>query len=319
MVLDKKIRLKMSDLQFDENVSDIFLNKINVPLPMVGDYPVQETLDILRTGSVRSKGKRYNILKYIKSVYAPVHIDDGGSGRGFLYPYRKETYIDVLKEISSYVDLIITYPDGEPDIMEEYISYGANGFMVTNWKEEYQKIKNNYEVSISRSVVGNAYNKNFDGGFDGYVVPDGGLLDYDLLEKIKKDDRNFSGMPNLLCKTTCPYLDEHVLYLKENGRFDYTWDKYHSCPSNTKKSFFIPRPVLVKLLREGYIDSVKLVGRNSYLEKNISVLLYYIFGEAYPNIEKIYNHIVVNNNWMFSNMVSLNCKYDCLNCDRKCY
>lgn len=315
-----KVRFKSEDLYVEGDPKDVFLNSIKFPLTMVG-LGAEEMVKVFSHDTITFNDKEYDFKKYIKYVYAPVHIDDGGSGRSFGYPYNRDNYYDILNRLSEHVDISITFPRGGKDTMERYINLGVTNFMVTEWDNSYHDLKLKYpNVEIMRSIVGNSYNRDFDDDFDGYIIPNRDVLNWDVLSEVKSIKKSIAILPNLGCKVTCDRMDEHLNFHIENGSFDSEWPAGVGCPKDTEKSFFIPRELVFKLLKDGFVDTVKLTDRGSPLDANIALALYFIYGEAYPSHKNYFRKdLKVMNNWLFSNMVTLDCKFDCLNCDKKCY
>lgn len=287
------------------DLSQAFYDKFEIPLTI---HETEQIFDMI------TPYNKYCDTNLIQCVYLPVHAEDGGSGRGFVYPYNKENYYNLIQRILKYKPIIITFPKGDPAVMEKYINMGVKRFMVSKWNDEYDNLKKKYpDLRIERSIVGNSNNEEIDCRFDGIVVPYKWLLN---IEKIKEASKkvDLTVLPNHTCRVGCQYLDIHPI--AHTDKYLNTTNTPFICPEG--KSFFIPREILYNLLP--YVKTIKLTDRQSTVSWYEAFINYYVYGEpfALDNVNLIQNGFVINN-YAFSNMKSGMCEFKCDTCDKKCY
>lgn len=259
--------------------------------------------------------------KYIQSVYLPPHMDDGLSGRPFLYNYNKQDYYKLIERILEYKPVVLTYPLGEINVIEKYARIGIKRFMVSNWSNDYYKLKERFDIKIERSIVGNANNFVLDSRFDSIVLPYRLMLKKSEIIKISKQT-DLIIIPNHICYIDCKYIDEHPLLSSEIDTECKGEDIKNYCYVLNKKenykNVFIPREVLCELLP--YIKTIKLVERLSKPEVYLNYLRYYALNKELEilsfNDKKNIKTIMKYKN---SNLKGGECGFECVSCDKKCY
>ena len=280
----------------------MYKNKFEVPLTI---YNTEQIFQILKNSKYR---------EVIQNVYVPPHPDDGGSGRVFKYPYDKAGYYRLLRLILKEVEVVMTFPQGIPEVIEKYARLGVKRFMVSNWNDAYTIIKQKYPgVIIERSIVGNSYNETIDYRFDGIVIPYKWLLDIEKIKEASKDIKLIA-LVNHNCRVSCSSLDihpqRHITQI-----FDEKFD--HSCPMG--KTFFVPKPVVDELTK--YVSTIKITDRLSPPEWYLDYLNYYAFDKPF----EIGNNLIREEQqrtidlFNSSNMKQMNCRFECQNCSKKCY
>ena len=303
----------MSNLDSLNNFQKKLLNKFNIPLTFLDTY------DVFRNISRESK-----YYPYIKMVYTSVHATDGGSGRAFGNNISKQEYINILKKIMLYKPVYISYPFPDFDVMQEYIDYGVMNWMVSIWDDYFYTLKSAYpNLRISRSIVGNAYNQNMDSRFDSIVVPYHKLLDRDWLGE--QDSTKVTIIPNQTCKPVCHNLDNHLYWICQTGIVCHPEVVETHCP-DFPRLFFVPRQNLEMIIDS--IGDIKLLDRALDCYYYERFLDHYIYGDDFPVEEIRFNPQLysifreckkVCESWSNSEMVTGNCKFDCLECKKICY
>lgn len=280
-----------------------YINKFEVPLTV---WDTEEIFIFLENAKYQ---------KVFQNVYLPPHPDDGGSGRVFKYDYTKGDYYRLIKRLAKEIDIVMTYPAGDVKVMKKYMKLGINRYMVSSWNNEYDELKkNNPQLIIERSIVGNAHNEEVDYRFDGMVIPYEWLLD---IERIKKESKKIRliALVNHNCRVTCPSLDLHPqrhLTQIYNEKFD------HVCPT-TEKTYFVPRQVVEELVK--YVDAIKITDRLSPPDWYINYIDYYLGDKK---LDSNNNPVRIEQNKtdkMFesSNMKTLTCRFECKTCKSRCY
>jgi len=288
--------------------------RFNIPLTFLDPRGVFKNI---------SPNSRY--YPYIKMVYAPVHIDDGGSGRTFALDMPKAEYIRLLRAIMRYKPVYITYPFPDLKVMEEYIDYGVTDWMISEWNDKFNDLKaRNPLLKINRSIVGNAYNPEIDDRFDKTVISYFRLMDLDWIKR--QDGNRITVIPNQTCQTNCRNLDNHLLWIVKTN-VTVADKKITTCPEKTT-NFFVPRENMGMML--DYVDDIKILDRALNCFYYEQYLGYYIFNEMFDlnNPEISYNpqlrvifraNLNTIRNRAGSIMATGNCKFDCSNCAGKCY
>lgn len=289
-------------------------DRFNIPLTFLDPRGVFK--------SISPDSKYY---QYIKMVYAPVHIDDGGSGRTFAMHISKVEYIRLLRAIMRYKPVYITYPFSDLRVMEEYINYGVMDWMISEWDDGFYGLKAKYpSLKINRSIVGNAYSPEIDKRFDKTVISYFRLMDLDW---IKQQDRNrITVIPNQTCQANCRNLDNHLIWIVKTN-VTLAGNRVTTCPEKTT-NFFVPRDNIEMMI--DYIDDIKVLDRALNCFYYEQYLDYYIFDEMFdlddpeikynPQLRVIFStNLNTLKNRANSNIITGNCKFKCSNCDRKCY
>lgn len=291
--------------EFNEDFREIF----EIPLTFEGEEILFD--NIIDNG-------QYLNPAYIQSVYMPVHGEDGESGRVFLYKYNKDEYYDLIKRILVYKPIVLTYPKGDVGVIKKYCELGVRGFMVSEWNDEFFKLKSIYKgLKFHRSIVGNSYNENIDERFDSIVVAYHKMLDVDYLrEASKKVDLVL--LCNHHCNPACVNIDNHLF--KTDSRIH----GYFICPQDTN-SYFVPRQALLRVLP--YVKTLKLVDRCESAELYETCLNYYtgdsdfdveLIGDR-DTIRLVLRFILKDRLYPYSRMAEGNCEFKCKTCDRKCF
>ena len=256
----------------------------------------------------------FNIIdeynEHISYVYAPPHIDYGGSGRQFQYDFDRESYDELLVEINKIKPVIITDPGAFS--INRYIDIGITNFMVSYWSIEMDILKQSHpEVKIVRSIVNNAFNERVDKRFDGIVAPYKALLSPKVMNSIKSQIDDITIIPNHFCKLECHALDAHPAQTVNNIKQSYR------CPDNTK-NLFIPREVLMRILP--HITTIKLVDRVVAPSYYVNYMRYYLGLDELQNQNPVNEtNIRTINLYKSSNLVTGNCEFNCRYCSKKCY
>ncbi|GEM_PF-7131264 len=299
------------------NDSDEFqkklLNRFNIPLTFLDTY------DVFRNISADSK-----YYPFIKMVYAAVHPSDGSSGRAFGTNISKSEYVALLKRIMAFKPVYISWPYPDMNVMREYIDYGVMNWMISRWDDRFISLKSAYpDLSISRSIVGNAYNQDMDGRFDAIVIAYHKLLDREWLGE--QQPSRVTIIPNQTCKPVCRNLDTHLYWICNTGTVYHPDVVETHCP-DYPRFFFIPRQNLEMIIDR--INDIKLLDRAldcSYYERFMD---HYIFDAPFPVEEIRFNPqlysiykdcTTVCEKWSDSELVTGNCKFDCLACEKTCY
>ncbi len=303
----------MSESNNPDEFHKKLLNKFNIPLTFLDPY------DVFRNIAGDSK---YH--PYIKMVYAAVHPTDGSSGRAFGNNISKQDYVNLLKKIMHYKPVSISYPFPDYNIMKEYIEYGVMNWMVSRWDDYFYSLKSAYpDLRISRSIVGNAYNQDMESCFDTIVIPYHKLLDREWLGN--KDPTKVAIIPNQTCKPVCKNLDTHLFWICHTGTVYHPEVTETHCP-DFRRLFFIPRQNLEMIIDS--VSDIKLLDRAldcSYYERFLD---HYIYADNFPVEEVRYNPqlysifkdcMKVCENWSNSEMITGNCRFECLTCNKKCY
>lgn len=266
--------------------------------------------------NIKDNGEYLN-PELIHSVYMPVHKDEGGAGRIFGYDYTLEDYHKLVKSILEHKPITITFPQPDLNVIRYYLELGVRRFMVSEWDDAYNKLKGDYpDVQIIRSIVGNSYNEEIDYRFDGVVLAYTYLTDLELLKKIRRDEIEVIVIPNHVCKASCKLIDKHSEFFFDEENREKVPEEF-ICPEG--KNFFIPREVLYDILP--YVDVVKLVERTKPSAFYENHLLYYTYGVPlnYVDFEENVQNQLVANNYFKSGLRNLDCRFNCEECEEKCY
>ena len=289
------------------------LNRFNIPLTFLDTYEVFRNI---------SNESKYS--PYIKMVYTSVHATDGGSGRAFGNSIPKQEYVTLLKKIMQYKPVYISYPYPDLHVMQEYIDYGVMNWMVSEWDDNFHIFKSAYpDLRICRSIVGNAYNIHMDSRFDTIVIPYHNMLDKDWLGE--QDPSKVTIIPNQTCKPVCQNLDHHVYWICRTGTVYHPEVEETHCP-NFPRFFFVPRQNLEMIIDS--IGDIKILDRALDCYYYERFLDHYIYGKNFPAEEIRVNPQLysifrdcnkVCEGWSDSDMVTGNCKFECLTCQKICY
>lgn len=312
--------------------SNLWLNKFEIPLTMLKTNSIFEVIQNIK----------YN--KHINSVYLPLHGEDGFSARSFYkagkesiwaptpgYKQTKKEWIKLIKEISYLRPVILTMPfSTDINIIKEYIDYGISEVMVSHYSEELDKLKS--QIKISRSIVihDNSDAPIIDERFDGVVIPYKKVLDKEWLEENSKKFE-LTAIVNNSCLANCPAQKyrETMKYKLATGQ-QYKQPRGPNCfKYKETTSSMLPRKIVMKLSK--YISRFKLIERASEPALYLNFLNYYIYNEPFSfnileskEVREIGGIILKmmqdkENHVSGSNLETLNCKFQCATCNKKCY
>ncbi len=311
---------------------NLWLNRFEIPLTM------------LKTDSVFDVIQNIKYNNYIQSVYLPLHGEDGLSGRSFYkatkesswipspgYNKSKKEWIKLIKEISNYKPVILTMPFvyNNIDLIKEYIDYGISEIMISHYWDDLDKLKS--QIKISRSI---AFYQNsdepIDERFTGVVIPYKKALDKEWLEENSKKFE-LTAIINHCCLVDCPakkYKDTMMYRITHNLKYKQPRGPECYRYKNTTTAM-LPREIVMRI--EKYVSRFKLIERLSEPALYINFLNYYIYNENFsletletPEVKEISGTQIKmmmdkENNFRGSNLETLNCKFECGTCDKKCY
>lgn len=307
-------------------------NRFEIPLTM---QKTLEVLDIIRD-------PRY--APYINSVYLPLHGEDGISARPFYkgalnkyavapgYIQSKKEWIKLIKTIAQEKAVVLTAPYlRNINIVKEYIKYGISEIMVDNYWPELDQVKK--QIKISRSIISH-HDDDFpiDKRFDSVIVPYRKTMDLAWLEK---NSRNFEliAIINHHCLIECPHRKyfENIQQKRAEGRFDnndYREPRSPACYIYDETcSAMLPQGIAQKLTK--YISRYKLIERLASPAFYLNFMNYYVFKQDFilePNNEDNFleNRTIKmmrdkEANYRGSPLETLDCKFACKECLKKCY
>ncbi len=130
------------------------LNNLKFNFHSVGKYEVPFTVREAESIFELKSNRLHREL--VSSVYLPAYPTDAGSGRNFSYGYSRTDYLAMIKRLSTILEVVLTYPYGSPEVVGDYIENGVKTVMVSQWSEGWQQVRQQYKISIERSIVGNA-------------------------------------------------------------------------------------------------------------------------------------------------------------------
>jgi hypothetical protein len=315
-----------------DQTKNIWLNKFELPLTMIKTASVIEVIQNIK----------YN--KYIYGIYLPLHGEDGISGRAFYpspeknrwapagYKISKKEWIKLIKEIAQYKAVILTCPYLRSiEKLKEYMDYGISEIKVDEYWSELDSVRD--KIKISRSIVGNHNPPDeIDPRFHEIVIPFKRGLDIEWLEKTS-EKFELTAIINHFCLVKCPaqkYKDSSQEKIKKGYIKDYRRPFSQFCFNyNDTCSSMLPRKAVIKLSK--YFTKLKLVDRITEPNFYINYLNHYIYNESFSFnnfetergrkfAEKMHKMLKDKElHFNSSNMSTLNCKFECANCLKKCY
>lgn len=298
------------------NDKHLFENRFEIPLTVMN---TEEVFDNIKETPSESE---FLDSKLIKTVYLPVHTEDGTSGRPFWYDYPREAYYDLIRKILVHKPVVVTCPGGDPDIIEKYIDLGVREFMVSQWDERYEDLKKKYgDLKLDRSIVKNAYNDTVDERFDTVIIPYKRLLDLKWIQEAS-EKVSLVAIINQYCRVRCQNLDNHLKKELQNTANEEL--KEFSCPKG--RSFFIPRQAVLRMLP--YVDTFKIVDRLLFPFDYEKYIKYYTgeemlneghMGTDLISLTNFYDCMIIHKLYPHSKLVDMDCRFECDSCRKKCY
>ncbi len=322
----------------DPVIKSNWCNKFEIPLTMLQTDSIFDIIQSVKYG------------EYIQSVYLPLYGFDGFSGRPFFkktndnqvvtvpgYQKTKEEWIRLIKNVAQYKPVTLTVPFSKNiNLIKEYIDYGVSEIMINQYWPELDQVKD--KIKISRSIL--AYHDSdepIDDRFDAVIIPYRKTMDIEWLEKNSKKFELIAIINNY-CVIECPLQSykEKLMHNFYRGIFPVNNEIMpftKNCLRYGKTtSAMLPRDIIIKLSK--YISRYKLVERASSPAAYISSLNYYIYNEPFCfdsfnssdwvregfSAEKMARIMKdKEDHFRGSNLETLNCKFQCSSCDRKCY
>lgn len=319
-------------------LASAWLERFEIPLTMSQTDSVFEVIQSVKYG------------KYIQSVYLPLYGFDGFSGRPFFkknnaqglttvpgYQKTKKEWVTLIKEIAQYKPVVLTVPFSRNiDLIKEYIDYGIKEIMVNYYWPGLDQLKS--KIKISRSILAHHDSGDpIDERFDAVVIPYRKTMDLQWLEENSKK-YELVAIINNYCVIDCP-MKKHKEDLMHNFLKGIPPGNNEIMPFTPAClrygktiSAMLPREIVWRLRK--YISRYKLVERASSPAAYINSLNYYIYNESFVfdnyNPEDLVREGLTakkmamimkdkEDHFRGSNLETLNCKFQCAECQRKCF